>query len=76
MNDHSWVHIQIVTNIALKLLRPEVLAHPESAERFFREASVCAGIDSEQVWKEEVQAIYEEALRDVDRFDDVIAPSA
>ena len=21
INDHSWVHIQIVTNIALKLLR-------------------------------------------------------
>jgi len=31
INDHSWVHIQIVTNLALKLLRQLVKAHVEPA---------------------------------------------
>ena len=31
INDHSWVHIQIVTNIALKLLRQLTKHHVEPA---------------------------------------------
>ena len=31
INDHSWVHIQIVTNIALKLLRQLTKHHIEPA---------------------------------------------
>src|SRR5437763_13703539 len=31
INDHSWVHIQIVTNLALKLLRQLAKAHVEPA---------------------------------------------
>src|SRR3954453_4401886 len=31
INDHSWVHIQIVTNIALKLLRQLPKHHVEPA---------------------------------------------
>jgi tRNA A-37 threonylcarbamoyl transferase component Bud32 len=36
-------------HLALKLLRPEVLSNAASVERFYREASVCAGIDSDHI---------------------------
>jgi len=36
-------------HLALKLLRPEVLTNAASVERFYREASVCAGIDSDHI---------------------------
>jgi serine/threonine protein kinase len=35
--------------LALKLLHAESLANPTSVERFYREATACAGIDSDHV---------------------------
>ncbi|MBL8601651.1 MAG: protein kinase [Myxococcales bacterium] len=42
-------HVVTRRHLALKLLRPEVLANPKNVERFYREASVCSGIDSDHI---------------------------
>ncbi|MBI5516161.1 MAG: protein kinase, partial [Deltaproteobacteria bacterium] len=42
-------HLHTKRRHALKLLRPAAMADPDSVERFQREASVCANIDSEHI---------------------------
>ncbi|MFO0626174.1 MAG: protein kinase [Polyangiales bacterium] len=42
-------HLLTKRHLALKLLHPESLGNPTSVERFYREASACAGIDSDHI---------------------------